>query len=159
MWRLAGAAVWQAFAVTTLYITYESLKHPLVAVSPFRALSSIFNFSNWISLVSTLLALAPATAAHTAVISTIKSFSKQRSGFQIIPAKANVLLRKAASRASSFQAAATWLAFFIAHSASASFFYLLNKSTAQLGELDSITNNCLLYFYFHGEDRPTGSFT
>ena len=145
VWRLAGASILQALAVTVVYITYESLKHPLSAVSPLRALSSIFNISNWITLVSTLLALAPATAAHAAAIRTIKGFSKQRSGLQVVPAKVSVLVRKAAARTTSFQAAATWLAYFIAHAASAVFFFLLNKSTSHLGEsFSNFMKHCLL---------------
>jgi len=119
VWRLAGAAVWQALTAALVYIAYNALKHPLIALSPLRALGSIFHLNNWIDVVILLLTLAPAAAAYTAVICTLEKFPKHRAGLKFLPPQFAALLRKVAARASSPQAVATWLAFLIGHIVSA----------------------------------------
>jgi nucleoporin NDC1 len=124
VWRLAGAAVWQALAVTLVYITYNAIKNPLIALSPLRALGSIFHLNNWISVVTLLLTLAPAAAAYTAVMCTVEVAPKYRAGLNFLPPQFAALLRKVSARASSPQAAATWIIFLIGHIVSAlAFFY------------------------------------
>lgn len=123
VWRLAGAAVWQALAAALVYITYNVVKNPMIALSPLRALGSIFLFNNWISVVSLLLTLAPAAAAYTAVMCTVENAPKHRAGLKFLPPQFAALLRKVIARASSPQAA-TWLGFFVGHVISAlAFFY------------------------------------
>ena len=119
VWRLAGAAVWQALAAALVYIAYNSIKHPLIALSPLRALGCFFNFNNWISVVSLLLTLAPAAAAYPAVMSTVENSPKHYAGLKFLPPQFAALLRNATARASSPQAAATWLAFLVGHAISA----------------------------------------
>ena len=118
-WRLAGAAVWQALVSTTIYVCYECIRHPVTAIFPLRALGSIFNVHHWISVVSLLLALIPAAAAHVAVLSTVESPAKQRAGLQFLPAKVAVLFRKLAARATTPRAVVAWIMFLVAHIASA----------------------------------------
>jgi hypothetical protein len=131
VWRLAGAAVWQALAATLVYIAYNVINHPLIALSPLRALGSAFNFNNWISVVSLLLSLAPAAAAYTAVMCTVENAPKRRAGLKFLPPQLATLLRKVTARVSTPQAAATWLAFLAGHtvSAMALFYRILPSST------------------------------
>lgn len=132
VWRLAGAAVWQALAATLAYIVFNVIKHPFIALSPLRALGSIFHFHNWINVVILLLSLAPATAAHASVMRTSENAPKHHAGLKFLPPQVAAVLRKVTARASTPHAAATWLAFLVWHiiSAMALFYRILPSKTS-----------------------------
>ena len=121
-WRLAGVAVWQIMVATSLFITYKTICHSTVLLSPFRALSSLVNASNWITLLSFLIALIPASAAHTIVLTTLESPSKHILGLQFLPTPLAIVVRKTTARVVSShppQRALVWIAFVVAHTISA----------------------------------------
>jgi hypothetical protein len=150
VWRLAGSAVWQTLTATLVYIAYSVIKNPLIALSPLRALGSIFHFNNWISVVSLLLTLAPAAAAYTAVMSTVENATKHRAGLKFLPPQFAALFRKVTARSSSPQAAATWLAFLVGHvvSAMALFYRILPSKVNLCKYCCSISKHIIAHFAF-----------
>ena len=145
-WQLAGAVFWQTLVASAIIIVYNCIRYPLAALFPLRALGAIFTISNWITLFSLLVALAPATAAHAAVLSTVEAPAKHHGAFQVLPTKVAAVLRKTAARITSPQTAAVWLAFFIAHALSA---LAILWMTLDRTRLHLCTSFLQVFFPFH----------
>ena len=125
LWRVAGAATWQAVFVTVLYGCLQAICNPWLVASPARAVSSTFGVGNLITLATLFFALVPSTVAHAAVISTHQPALKQPVFVRFLPTSfAKALARRVTAQTSSLQSAVSLPAFLFAHATSALVFFL-----------------------------------
>lgn len=125
VWRLAGAAVWQSIVVTSIFFLFQFLRSPFILFAPLKLLSSLFDLSRWIALLSLLLSIAPATISHFAIITTDEKPSKHQSFHQYLPAVLTLCIRKLSSRASTTSTSVViLLAYLVAHVLSAALFHM-----------------------------------